>query len=252
MLKLLLTNDDGIAAPGINKLEQALKDKFNCELVAPEKEMSASGHAITLHKPLRAEQICLVNNTKGWSVNGTPSDCVKLGVEALLTEPPDLVISGINNGANLGNDVFYSGTVSAALEASFLGYPAVAISLDTECLQPDFQVSADFLVQFLTQHWEVIIAEKMLLNINVPSLSIDDIKGVRLVPLGKRIYKNVFHQRVDPRGKKYFWMAGELAEDEEKETDASAVKKGYIAVTPLKIDLTNYNQMKKLCIDQDF
>lgn len=242
-VKLLITNDDGIYAEGIQLLSKVLFEsgRYSLKIIAPDHERSAVGHAITMHRPLRVEQAHFLHNPAltGWSVNGTPSDCVKLAVEALFEEKPDLIISGINRGSNLGTDVLYSGTVSAAVEGVILGLPAVAISLTEVVESKDFIFAAEF-VRDLIPH---LIAKGLpagtLLNINVPPGG-SAIKGARVTRLGTRRYRNSFDRRTDPRGLIYYWLAGELIEgDEEENSDVRAIRDGYISITPVHFDLTN-------------
>ncbi len=254
---VLLTNDDGIYAEGIQMLGEALLQDEEVELyiVAPDHERSATGHAITMHRPLRAEEARFFHNTelKGWAVNGTPSDCVKLAIEYLLPQKPDLVISGINRGANIGTDVLYSGTVSAAIEAIILGIPAMAVSLVLpfdESKHPDFRFAANFMLRTLRCICEHGLPPDTLLNINVPDKSRREIGGVAVTRLGLRHYRNTFQKRIDPRGKNYYWLAGELVdssrEEDGEDTDVAAVKKSYISVTPIQFDLTNYQLLEEL------
>ncbi len=254
---VLLTNDDGIYAEGIQMLGEALLQDEEIELyiVAPNHEQSATGHAITMHRPLRAEEAHFFHNAymKGWAVNGTPSDSVKLAIEYLLPQKPDLVISGINRGANIGTDVLYSGTVSAAIEAIILGIPAIAVSLVTpprEGKQPDYRFAANFVLRIMRYICAHSLPKDTLLNINVPDKTRREIAGVAITRLGLRHYRNAFQKRVDPRGKSYFWLAGELVEstdeDEEEDTDAAAIKNSYISITPIQFDLTNYSLLKEL------
>jgi len=249
-LKVLLTNDDGIHAEGIMTLADAVSQDECVELyiVAPDHERSATGHAITMHRPLRVEEVKFFHNTsmKGWSVNGTPSDCVKLAVEYLLPERPDLVISGINRGANLGTDVLYSGTVSAAIEGIIMGIPAMAVSL-TEHKKPDFRFAANFMLRMLRVICEYNLPNDTLLNINVPGRKRSEIGGVSITKLGLRHYHNTFQKRVDPRGRSYYWLAGTLVDtSEEEDTDIAAIKRGCISVTPIQFDLTNYQLLEML------
>lgn len=242
-IKLLVTNDDGIYADGIQLLSKVLFEsgRFSLQIAAPDHERSAVGHAITMHRPLRVEQVNFLHNPKltGWSVNGTPSDCVKLAVEALLEERPDLVISGINRGSNLGTDVLYSGTVSAAVEGVILGLPAVAVSLTGGGQSEDFVRAAEFVCQLIPPLFEAGLPEGTLLNINVPP-GCTALKGARITRLGTRRYRNSFDRRTDPRGLVYYWLAGELVEGEdEADSDVRAIKEGYISITPLQFNLTN-------------
>lgn len=248
-MRVLLTNDDGIFAEGIQVLSQKMQGiAEELYIVAPDHERSATGHAITMHRPLRAEPVKFLHNPhlQGWAVNGTPSDCVKLAVEALVPHKPDLVISGINRGPNLGTDILYSGTVSAAVEAVILGLPAIAVSL-TEYTNPDFTCAANFIAKLAPLVYKEGIPTGSLLNINIPRGSREEIKGVKITSLGTRRYKNIFQKRVDPRGRSYYWMGGEIVEvDEGLNTDVAVVKRKFISITPIHIDLTNYKLMKIL------
>ena len=250
---VLLTNDDGIHAEGINVLAEALLqiEDIDLYIAAPNHERSASGHAITMHRPLRAEKTKFMHNNslKGWAVNGTPADCVKLAVEYLMPQKPDLVISGINRGSNLGTDVLYSGTVSAAIEATILGIPGIAVSLTTE-KNPDFRFAANFMPRLLHKLGGKNLPEKTLLNINVPGIVRREISGVAITRLGLRHYRNAFQERVDPRGRTYFWMAGEPDDsyDQEEDSDVYAISKGYISITPVHFDLTNHRLIEELKI----
>lgn len=242
-IKILVTNDDGIHAEGIQRLSQVLFESGACSLtiIAPDHERSAVGHAITMHRPLRVEPAHFLHNPAliGWAVNGTPSDCVKLAVEALLEEKPDMIISGINRGSNLGTDVLYSGTVSAAVEGIILGIPSVAVSLTGEGSSEDFAFAAEFVRDFIPHLCEEGLPAGTLLNINVPS-GRGAIKGTRVTRLGTMRYRNSFDRRTDPRGMSYYWLAGELVKGEEEEnSDVQAVRDGFISITPVHFDLTN-------------
>jgi 5'-nucleotidase len=249
-LKLLITNDDGIYAEGIQRLSQFLYETgdYQISIVAPDHERSAVGHAITMHRPLRVQEARFIHNPDltGWSVNGTPSDCVKLAVEAIFDERPDLVISGINRGSNLGTDVLYSGTVSAAVEGVILGIPSLAVSLSEGGKSEDFLYAARFVHRLIPRLSEFALPAGTLLNINVPAGGAR-VKGARVTRLGIRRYQNSFDKRVDPRGLIYYWLAGELVEgEEESDTDVKAVLDGYISVTPVHFNLTNYTLMPAL------
>ncbi len=249
---ILLTNDDGIHAQGIQILADIMLQAKDTKIyiVAPDHERSATGHAITMHRPLRAEEVKFYHNPllRGWSVNGTPSDCVKLAIEYLLPQKPDLVISGINLGENLGTDILYSGTVSAAIEAVILGVPALAVSLVGQ-ENPDFHFVAGFLQRFLKNFPAYNLPEHTLLNINIPAKDRQEIAGVAVTRLGVRLYRNAFEKRIDPRGKNYYWLAGEAIDIEDRaegDTDVTALNNAYISITPLHFDLTNYQLIKKL------
>jgi 5'-nucleotidase len=251
-IHILITNDDGIHAEGIQHLSQVL---FDCEygyrlsIVAPDRERSAVGHAITMHRPLRVEKVSYLHNPAltGWSVNGTPSDCVKLAVEAILDQKPDLVISGINRGSNLGTDVLYSGTVSAAVEGLIMGIPSMAVSLTGRGNRESFIYAARFICRIIPRLMENRFPKSTLININVPE-EVEKIKGTRVTSLGRRRYLNTFDKRIDPRGMIYYWLAGELVEDdpEDADSDTRAVRDGYISVTPVQFKLTNKEIMPAL------
>lgn len=247
-MRVLLTNDDGIFAEGLRALAGSFHQVAETYIVAPDHEQSATGHAITMHRPLRAEQVKmpLTPDVPAWYVNGTPADCVKLAVEKLMPDKPDLVVSGVNRGANLGTDVLYSGTVSAAIEAVILGIPAIAVSL-TEHRETYYEHAAGFICRLAGVLWQRGINSDMLLNINVPACLPEEIRGVAVTRLGVRQYRNAFESRKDPRGRTYYWLAGELVDTEDgDDTDVSAVKGCKISVTPIHYDLTNYGLIGEL------
>ena len=250
-MKILISNDDGILANGIRALTEALSPNHDVYIVAPDRERSAAGHSLTLHTPIRAEEVDAKYGAKRcWMTTGTPGDCVKIALKAILSpeEMPDLVISGINHGPNLGADILYSGTVSCALEGAMIGFPSIATSLasmrnDYE----DFKVSAKCIAEFVDRLDPKIIPPKTILNINVPGLDIEDIGGIAITELGKRMFTDAYERRVDPRGKVYYWMAGELInEPEDANTDISAVRNNKISVTPITFEMTNVEVMNQL------
>jgi 5'-nucleotidase len=257
-MKLLISNDDGIFAPGIRSLANGLAAAgHDVSVVCPDRERSATGHGLTLHQPIRAEMVESVFHPqiKAWACSGTPSDCVKLALWALLDSPPELVISGINQGANLGTDVLYSGTVSAAMEGVIERIPSIAISL-TSFTSKDFQAAVAFAQSLVAQLENEPLPELMLLNVNVPPVKLEEIAGVVLTRQGVRRYVDVFEKRVDPRGKTYYWLAGELLEEVEPEqglhlpqdipTDVEAIRQNYITVTPLQYNLTYASGLNQL------
>lgn len=245
---ILISNDDGINAPGIDALRKAVEPLGDVWVVAPDRPRSATGLGITIHKPLRADKVEFEGNkSKGFAINGTPSDCVKLAIQALLPKTPDIVISGINLGPNLGTDVLYSGTVSAALEAVINGVPSIAVSLASwEC--PDFGYAAEFTRKMVKVVLDNGLPDETLLNVNFPLTKCGESpKGLRITRLGKRRYENIFEKRQDPRGKIYYWMGGEVMDIEaDPGTDIAAVKSGEISVTPLLFDVTNHNFINKV------
>lgn len=233
---ILLSNDDGIQSDGLTALEESLKDIGEIYTVAPDRAQSSMSHALTLHRPLRVQELA----ARRLAVNGTPVDCVKLALTGLLPVRPDLVISGINKGPNLGDDIIYSGTVSAAIEGALLGLPAVAVSL-VSFKDFDFRAAADFIAALVTRIAEQGIPAKTLLNVNVPPLAKEQLKGWRMTRMGKRHYSETIVERVDPRGGKYYWIGGDdLGFADEDGTDCKTVHEGYVSVTPLQVDLTDY------------
>lgn len=243
--RILLTNDDGIYAEGIAVLRDALQEVGEVTIVAPERPRSAMGHAITLHKPLRAEEVRIPWGGQGYATNGTPSDCVVLGLFAIM-ERCDLVVSGINLGPNLGEDVTYSGTVSAAMEGAICGKPSIAVSVaDYEF--PDYGPAARFTAKLACQVLTHGLPPDTLLNVNVPNLPEDEIMGVAITRQGKRRYEGRVERRTDPRGRDYYWLGGEIIEDIEGDgSDGDAVRDGKISITPLHLDLTSYHFAKKM------
>lgn len=252
LLHILLTNDDGVFAPGIRALRKALshEDNFDVLTVAPERERSATSHAITLHKPLHVKEVDLEDEGRGpvWSVNGTPADCTKLGILALAEDRPDLVISGINRGLNLGMDVLYSGTVSAAIEGFLMGVPAIAVSYETDDDRADFSMPAELVVRLVKKMEQKGLARPMLLNVNIPnSLQLTEQIPHAVTTIGMRYYKSVFEPRQDPLGRTYYWLAGEAYnEDTNPETDVGAIRSGYVSITPMQFQLVDDQLMKKM------
>ena len=246
-MRILITNDDGIFAEGLLKLACSLEKIAEVFIVAPDRQRSATGHAITMHEPIRASKIKLLDRDfEAWSVSGTPTDCVKLGIEVLLPEPPDLVFSGINSGANLGTDVLYSGTVSAAIEGAILGFPSVAMSL-ADHSQLDYSYAAAFSIPLAKKVIEKKLPPDTLLNVNVPNCRKEQLQGVRITTLGVRKYKNSFIERIDPRGQAYYWLGGEIIdEDHQEETDLYCIKNNMISITPIHFDLTKFNLIREL------
>lgn len=249
---ILVSNDDGVHSPGLHCLAEALKAVGDVYVVAPDRARNAASHALTLHKPLRMEEV----RQGVFSVNGTPTDCVNLGVLHLLKgKRPDLVVSGINKGANLGDDVTYSGTVSAAMEGTLLGISSMSFS------QPDldralhaqgkyhFETAARFAVRLARLVLERGLEKGSFLNVNVPNCPPEDIQGVHVTSLGKRVFdEGTISEQTDPRGRKYYWIGlnGMTWEKGRKNTDHEAVTHGMISVTPLHLDLTDYRAVEDL------
>ena len=238
-MKVLLTNDDGVNALGIAAMRDALLKVADVTVVAPETEMSAVGHAITLADPLRVRSVEKNGQKFGWAVNGTPADCVKIAVRAILDEKPDVVVSGINHGQNVATNVIYSGTVSAATEGMILGIPSVAVSL-ASFTGHDFDVAAKVGVDVAQNVAKRGIPEGTLLNVNVPALPEGEIKGVKICRNGRSKFTEEFEKRVDPRQNEYFWQGGTMnLYDDDHDADIGWLSRGYITVTPIRFDLTD-------------
>jgi 5'-nucleotidase len=257
-MKLLISNDDGISSLGIRTLANTLAEAgHDVSVVCPDRERSATGHSLTLHQPIRAEMVEAVFHPaiNAWACDGTPSDCVKLALWALLDSPPDLVLSGINQGANLGTEILYSGTVSAAMEGMIEGIPSIALSL-TSYYHQDFQPAANFAKLLVDRLTAQPLEDLMLLNVNIPAVSWEEIAGVTLTRQGIRRYTDVFDKRVDPRGKTYYWLTGEVLEDVEPPPglniagnmpiDVEVIRQNFISITPLQYNLTYANGLHKL------
>jgi len=242
-LKILLTNDDGVRAPGLAALAEAMGAIGEVFVVAPDREQSAVGHALTLHHPLRATRI--ENNI--FAVDGTPTDCVNLGIHSLLSFKPDIVVSGINRGGNLGDDITYSGTVSAAMEATLMGIPAIAVSLVTQNDGGDYSAAAAFVVKLAGIVSREGLPDDTFLNVNVPDLPAEQLRHPVITTQGKRSYEGTIVDKVDPRGRSYYWIGTvDLNFSDIEGSDYNAVSRGHISITPLHLDLTNYNSLAAL------
>ena len=243
---ILVTNDDGITASGIHELVLQLKNVGEVAVVAPDSEKSAVGHAITISDPIRVAEFDKNGLWKGFAVSGTPADCIKIAVSALLDRRPDLIISGINLGPNTGINVIYSGTVSAATEGTILGIPSIAISLAT-FTNPVYFTAACFarkLVDVVLKH---SLPRNTFLNVNVPNIPLEEVSGIKITRQGVAIFSESFDKRVDPRNKVYYWMTGnkvEICEDDD--VDDEVIKHGMISITPMQFDLTNYGFLEDL------
>jgi len=246
VLKILISNDDGIWAKGIRVLAERIAREHDVYVVAPDRERSATGHALTLHKPLRVEEVEIEGDLKGsWWTTGTPSDCVKFAVGHLVGDV-DLVISGINSGPNLGGEILYSGTVSAAMEGAFLDIPSIAVSLGSGGHR-HYDVAADFVAGLIKLLPDSGLGKRLFLNINVPNLPASQIEGVRVTKLGVRAYTDHFEKRTDPRGKVYYWLAGEAIEEGEEEgTDAWCMIHKIISITPISFNMTDMLMKERL------
>lgn len=236
--KILVTNDDGVYAPGIFALWEAMCALGEVSVVAPESEKSAVGHAITISDPIRIETVSKRNGLSGYAVKGTPSDCVKVAVNGLLKTRPDIVVSGINAGANVGNNIIYSGTVSAATEGTMLGIPSVAFSLDA-LRGGDFTSTESIVQRIIRAVLKNGLPPGVLLNVNIPDKPINQQKGIKVTRQGSLYIRDTLDGREDPRGRQYFWMTGEkVDEDQNPEFDGVALEEGYVSVTPIHYQLT--------------
>lgn len=238
---ILVTNDDGVHSPGILVLAEHLAALGEVVVVAPDRERSAVSHALTLQAPLRADEL----RPGFFAIDGTPTDCVNLAIHGLLDRKPDLVVSGINRGGNMGDDLTYSGTVAAAMEATLMGVPALAFSLEAErFLAEDFAVAATVAVDLAQRVLESGLPAETFLNINVPR---GFPSGMRLTRQGKRRFSDQIEKKSDPRGRNYYWLgAGQVCFEALEGTDFHAVSQGYVSITPLHLDLTNYHSLAEL------
>jgi len=240
---ILVTNDDGIQSKGIIALAKVLREIEDVLIVAPDIEQSAVAHSLTLHRPLRVEKI----KKNFYAVDGTPADCIHLAVNTILPKRPRLIVSGINKGGNLGDDIIYSGTVSAAFEGTLLGVPSFAISLVSRS-HFKFDVAARFALRMARSIIERGLPKNTFLNINVPNLDEKEIKSYQITHQGRLIHNgDEVVEKVDPRGRKYYWIGGgELVFEKGGNTDVEAVSKSCISITPLNLDLTNYSSIREL------
>ncbi len=253
LMRILVSNDDGIDAPGLHALVQELTPFAEVTVVAPDKQQSAVGHAITINLPLRMTRFSRNGEFFGYALNGTPADCVKLGVKFLLKERPDLVISGINHGSNTAVNIIYSGTVSAATEGTILGIPSIAVSLTTYA-EADFSYAARFAARLARLVAQRGLPQGTLINVNVPAVAEEQIRGIRITRQGRSSWEDTFDARRDPANREYFWLTGRMnVIDTEDDADQVAIAHNYVSVTPVHYDLTDHemlNTMKDWEIDQ--
>lgn len=245
---ILITNDDGITAPGIRNLVEAVKDLGDVVVVAPDKPQSGMGHAITIGVPLRLNKVDdLFENVESWQTTGTPVDCVKLAVDKILRRKPDICLSGINHGANHSINVIYSGTMSAAMEASIEGIPSVGFSLLDYRFDADFTAAKFYVRKIVKSMISRKLEKHFLLNVNIPAVPLELLKGVKVCKQAYAKYDESFDERLDPNGKKYYWLTGEFVNyDNAEDSDVWALKHNYVSVVPVQFDLTNYTLKKEL------
>ncbi len=249
-MHILLTNDDGVTAPGLLALLQEIRKLGEVTVLAPDQNWSASGHVKTMHRPLRVKEVILSDGTPALASDGAPSDCVALALLGILKEKVDLVVSGINPNANLGHDVTYSGTVTAAMEAAIWGLPGIAVSLDSprdrsSALEygPAARIARQ-VVQAVIEHG---LPKNVLLNVNVPYLQDDQISGVQITRQGLRLYRDALDARKDPRGRPYYWIGGDSPTGVAEEgTDFGALASGAVSITPIHLDMTAFQTISEL------
>jgi len=248
-MHILVTNDDGVHAPGLLALAQAMRGiTESITILAPDHNWSASGHVKTMHRPLRVNEVELEDGTSAWASDGAPSDCVALAKLGFISEKIDMVVSGINPNANIGHDLTYSGTVTAAMEAAIWGIPGVAVSLDRpEDLSGtmDYQPAADASKRIIRWLWaQADLPKDTILNVNVPYGPLSEMKGFRVTRQGLRIYRDELLRRLDPRGKPYYWIGGDVPTGvEEPGTDYGALSAGFVSITPIQLDLTSQTML---------
>ena len=250
MTHILVSNDDGIFAPGLKSLVMAMLEVGDVTVIAPKDNQSASGHRKTLTRPLRAVPVhdIFPENVKAYAVDGAPSDCTALALLGLVEEPIDIVVAGINNGANVGQDITYSGTVSVTLEAAIFGLPGVAFSLDSRAPDVDYSPCIPYAQQIVKQVLAEGLPHHTILNVNFPPVPSEEIKGIKITVQGSRVYRDVLETRHDPFGKPYYWIAGQepTGEVDIAGTDIWAVYRNYVSVTPIHLDLTRHEYLKTL------
>ena len=244
---ILITNDDDITSPGIRSLVEAVSSLGKVVVVAPDRPQSGMGHAITIGSPLRLNKMKLFGDIEAWQTSGTPVDCVKLAVDKILHRKPDLCLSGINHGANHSINVIYSGTMSAAMEASIEGIPSIGFSLLDYRYEADFTGSKQVVNKIVKALLQEKLDKHLLLNVNIPAVPPEEIKGIKICKQAYAKYEEDFDERLDPHGKKYYWLTGVFKNfDKAKDTDVWALQHNYVSVVPVQFDLTNYTLKQKL------
>ncbi len=249
-MHILVTNDDGVTAPGLLALAQGMARFGEVSVLAPDHDWSGGGHVKTLRRPLRVRRVRMADGSSALTSDGAPSDCVALGLMGLLPHKVDLVVSGINPAANLGHDVTYSGTVTAVMESIIWGVPGIAVSLDggdVDSYELDYQPAVEIVTQVVATVLTHGLPKGVFLNVNVPNLPLSSIKGVLTTSQGLRVYRDRLDRRVDPRGRDYYWIGGDRPTGVPREgTDVGALAAGYASVTPLRLDLTDHKQLEAM------
>lgn len=244
---ILVTNDDGITAPGIRKLIEIMNEIGDVVVVAPDSPQSGKGHAITINHTLSFEELHLDGPQKDFSCSGTPVDCVKIALDKVLTRKPDIVVSGINHGSNSSINVIYSGTMSAAVEAGVEGLQAIGFSLSDFSWEADFEQARDYIKSIVLKTLENPMPKGIVLNVNIPKLNKEEIKGIKVCKQANAKWEESFDERVNPHGKKYYWLSGYFNNmDDSEDADETALSQGYISVVPVKFDLTAYEYIENL------
>lgn len=247
LVLILVSNDDGIDSPGISALVHSMRKIGEVIVVAPDRQQSAVGHALSISNPLRVSPFHRDGEMFGYSINGTPSDCVKLALSGLLKTKPDLVVSGINHGSNTAVNILYSGTVSAATEGMLSGIKSIAISLDSHDYNTDMFPAAEYSYQIVKQLIDIDLPTNSIINVNIPNLPLEKIKGVRLTEQNSSIWQDSYQLRTDPFGREYYWFSGEYEIDNHNpKADDVALKQGFVSVTPIKYELTDFKTLEIL------
>ena len=237
--KILITNDDGISSRGIYALWEAMNDIGETFIAAPSAEQSASSHSLTLSSPLRVEILERKNGFKGWSISGTPVDCVKIAIRSLMKKSPDILVSGVNHGANLGNNIMYSGAVSAAAEGMIMGVPSIAISL-ASYETDNYGAVKKYAKNIVAKVLDHGLPQDTLLNVNVPYCKLKEIRGLKITSQGNQYFIDEYEKRIDPRNSEYYWIKGQMIdEDQSIDYDGKAIQENYVSVTPIHFKLTN-------------
>lgn len=246
-MRILVTNDDGIDSPGILALVKAMREVGDVIVVAPDRQQSAVGHALTVSSPLRATPFHRDGEMFGWAINGTPADCVKLAVSTLLDHRPDIVVSGINHGSNTSVNAIYSGTVSAATEGTLMGIPSMAVSHVSFDHRADLTLAGEVATKIASKLRSLELPQGTLLNVNIPDVTREEFKGLRVTRQGHSVWKDYYERRRDPQGREYFWLTGEFVSVAEvDDADDIAVANGWAAITPIHYELTNFDAYRRL------
>ncbi|NFA59872.1 5'/3'-nucleotidase SurE [Clostridium sporogenes] len=245
-MNILLTNDDGIDAEGINTLAKLLSKYHNVIMVAPEDQRSASGHSITIYEPIVVKQVRKPYDIEAYSISGTPADCVKVALDKLISNNIDIVISGINKGLNMGNDILYSGTVSAAIEGSMYKIPSIAVSAEfVRGKKQNYEIAAKYTLEILNRVKKEKLKNDVVLNLNIPFCSEEEIKGIKVCKVGNRIFNTRFSEEIDEEGNKILKLEGDINKNINDDTDVYYIRNKYVTLTPLHYDLTNFNILEE-------